>query len=139
MLQPIINNSLLVELNLDTLSVGQRYAFADEPQLRAGTAFITGVEAFTSDQVSTSLNQNAIVPVAANFTVVFAVRETEYIQNIPYYTLVSSLNGGFIRMLNNKQINLSKSYAICNNVTGLTAGQSLLFNFYYTDAKAGRK
>jgi len=43
----IITNSYLVELNLPTISLGQRYTFLDVPQLRYNAVIIDGLEAFT--------------------------------------------------------------------------------------------
>lgn len=138
LLQPVIENSYLVELNMATVSVGQRYTFNDVPQLRAGSILVKGVEAYSADQLSTSPNARPVIASNAmpNIVVTLVEKDTEVIYQIPYFTLVSSLNGGLIRMLKNKQINLVKSYAICYNTTGITAGDSLMFNFYYSDGKS---
>lgn len=134
----IITNSYLVELNLSTIGLGQRYTFLDVPQLRYNAVIIDGLEAFTAAQLATSPNQKTIVSAAASVNVVmtFVVDETEEIYQIPYYTLISSNNAGLIREFANKRINLVKSYATILNVSGLSAGESLIFNFYYR--KQGR-
>jgi hypothetical protein len=129
----IITNSYLVELNLPTISLGQRYTFLDVPQLRYNAVIIDGLEAFTADQLATSPNNKTIIPAtsAQGIVLTLVVDETEELYQIPYYTLISGNNAGLIREFANKRINLVKSYATILNTTGLTAGNSLIFNFYY--------
>ena len=129
----IITNSYLVELNLPTVSLGQRFTFLDVPQLRYNAVIIDGIEAFTADQLATSPNAKTIIPAAAATGIVLTlvVDETEELYQIPYYTLISGNNAGLIREFANKRINLVKSYATILNITSLTAGNSLIFNFYY--------
>jgi hypothetical protein len=129
----IITNSYLVELNLPTVSLGQRYTFLDVPQLRYNAVIIDGIEAFQNDQLATSPNNKAVINANAvsGIVITLVIDETEDLYQIPYYTLVSGNNAGLIREFANKRINLVKSYATILNTTGLTAGQSLIFNFYY--------
>jgi len=67
--------------------------------------------------------------------VTFAVRETEEVYQIPYFTLISAANAGMIREFANKQINLTKSYVTILDSTNLNAAESCIFNFYYTIAR----
>lgn len=129
----IITNSYLVELNLPTISQGQRYTFLDIPQLRYNAVTIDAIESLSASQVATSPNLKTTISSAAMLGIVltFVVNETEEIYQIPYFTLNAASNSGLIRDFANKRINLVKSYATILNTTGLTAGQSLLFNFYY--------
>ena len=137
MLQPIIYNSYLVEVNLTTVAVGQRYYFLDVPTLRAPYIFVQGIEAYNGDQVKLSPNNSTIISAAGStgIVVTFAVRETEEVYQIPYYTLIASANGGLIREFANKQINLTKSYVTILDSTNLNAAESCIFNFYYQIAK----
>ncbi len=137
MIQPIINNSYLVEVNLTTVANGQRYYFLDVPTLRAPYIFVQGIESYNADQVAISPNNSNIITAAGctGIVVTFAVRETEEVYQIPYFTLISSANGGIIREFANKQINLTKSYVTILDSTNLTAAESCLFNFYYTIAR----
>lgn len=130
---PIITNQYLVELNLPTISVGQRYTFLDVPQLRYNAVTIDGIESLTASQLATSPNLKTLVSSTGMLGIVctFVVDETEEIYQIPYFTLNAASNSGLIRDFQNKRINLVKSYATILNTTGLTAGQSLAFNFYY--------
>jgi hypothetical protein len=129
----IITNSYLVELNLPTISLGQRYTFLDVPQLRYNAVIIEGLEAFTVEQLKVSPNNKAIISATAslNLVLTLVVDETEELYQIPYYTLISGQNAGLIREFANKRINLVKSYITILNTTGLTAGESAIFNFYY--------
>lgn len=129
----IITSSYLVELNLPTISLGQRFTFLDVPQLRYNAVIIDGIEAFTNAQLATSPNAKAVINASASLGIVvtLVVDETEDIYQIPYYTLISANNAGLIREFANKRINLVKSYATILNTTGLSTGQSLMFNFYY--------
>ena len=123
----------MVELNLPTISLGQRYTFLDVPQLRYNAVIIEGLEAFTVDQLKVSPNNKAIISATAslNLVLTLVVDETEELYQIPYYTLISGQNAGLIREFANKRINLVKSYITILNTTGLTAGESAIFNFYY--------
>lgn len=129
----IITNSYLVELNLPSIALGQRYTFLDVPQLRYNAVIIEGLEGFTNTQLAVSPNNKNIITSAGslNLVLTLVVDETEDIYQIPYYTLISSNNAGLIREFANKRINLVKSYITILNTTGLTAGESAIFNFYY--------
>jgi hypothetical protein len=129
----IITNSYLVELNLPSIALGQRYTFLDVPQLRYNAVIIEGLEAFTSDQLATSTNNKTIIAPSGslNLVLTLVVDETEDVYQIPYYTLISANNAGLIREFANKRINLVKSYITILNTTSLSAGQSAIFNFYY--------
>lgn len=129
----IIENSYLVEVNLPSITLGQRYTFLDIPQLRYNAVTMMGIEAFTASQLATSPNNKTVISGAGSVNIVctFVVNETEDIYQIPYYTLISSNNAGLIREFQNKRINLVKSYITILNVSGLNANESVMFNFYY--------
>lgn len=137
MIQPIIKNSYLVEVNMPSVSVGQRYYFLDVPTLRAPYVFIHGIEAYTTSQITKSpLNYNAVTPAGMTGIVcTFAVKESEEVYLMPLFSFVAGLNAGVIREFANKQINLTKSYVTILDATNLTAGESVVFNFYYQLAK----
>jgi len=129
----IIQNSYLVEVNLPSVNLGQRYTFIDIPQLRYNAVTMMGIEAFTSTQLATSPNNKTVISAAGSVNLVctFVVDETEDIYQIPYYTLISGVNSGLIREFQNKRINLVKSYITVLNTTSLNANESAMFNFYY--------
>jgi hypothetical protein len=129
----IITNSYLVELNLPTIALGQRYTFLDVPQLRYNAVIIEGLEAFTNVQLAKSPNNKDVITAndSLNLVLTLVVDETEDLYQIPYYTLISGNNAGLIREFANKRINLVKSYITVLNAGSLVAGSSAMFNFYY--------
>jgi len=136
-IQPIIKNSYLIEVNISTPAVGQRYYFLDVPTLRAPYIFVNGIEAYTRDQVFFS-PLNALVVTQAGSTgivVTFAVKESEDIYQMPLFSFVSGYNAGIIRELANKQINLTKSYITILDPSNINAGESCIFNIYYQVAR----
>lgn len=134
----VINKSYLVEVNFATISANQRYYFNDVPQLsqRQSVVYIQGIEAFDATGLTVSPNNKNVIgttaaAAAANLICTFSVKDTEEIYQIPYFTLIGRQNGGVIRTFMNKQINLVKSYVTLVSITGVTAAESAVFNFYY--------
>ena len=132
MLQPIVEKSYLVELNLGTVVGAQRQVnFQFIPQLK--DAIIYGVEVFSATQVSLSPNGAAVVSTLglADLTVTFAVGDDQDVFLQPIADLNPALVSGFIRMYNNKKFNLTKSFITMQGVANIAANQSVLFNFFY--------
>lgn len=131
MLQPITEKSYLVEVNLGTVAVQKQINFAFIPQLEGSTIF--GIQSFSSDQLS--LSPNGSTPVTAvglaDLTVTFVVGDTQDIYLIPVADLNSPLIYGFIRMINNKKLNLTKSFVTIQSTTTVANNQVVLFNFLY--------
>lgn len=125
-----IKNAIQVEVTFGTVAAGQKYYFPDVPQLRNVTTH--GLEAFASTQLTTTPNgktvfSNTYVPTVM---VVLSVGDNEDVYQIPYYTLISSNNGGFIREFADLKININKSY-LQLNATGITAGHAASLVWYY--------
>lgn len=131
MLQPITEKSYLVELNLATVGVQRQVNFGFIPQLEG--AEIYAVQTFSATQLSLSPNGAAMVTAAglADLTVTFAVGDYQDIFLLPVADLNSPLINGFIRMLNNKRLNLTKSFVTIQSTTTVANNQSILFNFIY--------
>lgn len=131
MLQPITEKSYLVEVNLGTVAVQKQINFAFIPQLEGSTIY--GIQSFSSDQLS--LSPNGSTPVTAvglaDLTVTFVVGDTQDIYLIPVADLNSPLIYGFIRMINNKKLNLTKSFVTIQSTTTVANNQVVLFNFLY--------
>ena len=131
MLQPITEKSYLVEVNLGTVAVQKQINFAFIPQLEGSTIY--GIQSFSSDQLS--LSPNGSTPVSAvglaDLTVTFVVGDTQDIYLIPVADLNSPLIYGFIRMINNKKLNLTKSFVTIQSTTTVANNQVVLFNFLY--------
>jgi hypothetical protein len=131
MLQPITEKSYLVEVNLGTVAVQKQINFAFIPQLEGSTIY--GIQSFSSAQLS--LSPNGSTPVSAvglaDLTVTFVVGDTQDIYLIPVADLNSPLIYGFIRMINNKKLNLTKSFVTIQSNTTVANNQVVLFNFLY--------
>lgn len=140
-----IRNSYLTEIDFAAApSAGQKIFFKDYPNLtpRAGQRIIfTGVEAYYKDVLSTSPNGLTLVGLAelATLTVTIAVGSNEKLYKMPVTNLVTFLNGGFIRKLNNLEVTITKCY-VTANAAGIAANTAVCFNWYYEKTKlANRK
>jgi hypothetical protein len=134
-----IKHSILVEVNFPTLTAGATYLFPDVPELRQAGTRVEAIQALSATYLATSPAQKTVI-VAAGLTslvATFAVgaANTEELQQYPLYDLQPSNVSGNIRMFNDKQINLSKSYVKMLSVSNLTATYSVLFNFIYYRAR----
>ena len=131
MLQPITEKSYLVEVNLGTVAVQKQINFQFIPQLEG--SLIYGVQSFSRTQCSLSPNGSAVVTSVglADLTVTFVVGDTQDIFLLPVADLNSPLIAGFIRMLNNKRLNLTKSFVTIQSTTTVANNESILFNFLY--------
>ena len=131
MLQPIIEKSYLVEINLGTIAVQKQINFAFIPQLEGSTIY--GVQTFSASQLTTSPNGSTVVSTAglSNITVTLVVGDTQDVYLLPCSDLNSPLIYGFIRMINNKRLNLTKSFITIQSVASLVNNDSVLFNFIY--------
>jgi len=131
MLQPITEKSYLVEVNLGTVAVQKQINFQFIPQLEG--SLIYGVQSFSRTQCSLSPNGSTVVTTVglADLTVTFVVGDTQDIFLLPVADLNSPQIAGFIRMLNNKRLNLTKSFVTIQSVTTVANNESILFNFLY--------
>jgi hypothetical protein len=132
MLQPIVEKSYLVELNLGTVvGVQRQINFQFIPQLK--DAIIYGVQVFSAGQLSLSPNGAVVVSTLglSDLTVTFAVGDDQDVFLQPCADLNSALVNGFIRMYRDKRFNLTKSFVTIQNTINLAANQAVLFNFLY--------
>lgn len=127
-----IKKHFQVEVNFASLAVG-RYDIGDQPDLRGKR--ITAIEAYTATQCAVSYNGRAVVPTGVGINVILASADTdqvrESIYQLPYFSLIRSVNGGIYPKLVPQVINWSKSYLYISSVNGLTAGQSAIISVYY--------
>lgn len=132
----IIKRSQLVEAQFTgTVAVGKKYAFTQVPNISRNNIIIYGFEVFTATQLSVTPNNNTVVPAnaAPNIVITFVdENNVERIYQIPYYALISSLNGGFIRMVKPFILNLTKSYVQAVSVTNISTDQVASVNLYYS-------
>jgi len=130
-MQPIIEKSYLVEVNLGTIAVQKQINFAFVPQLEGSTIY--GIQSFSATQTGVSPNGSTVIANAglASLTVTFVVGDTQEIFLLPVADLNSPAIYGFIRMFNNKRLNLTKSFVTIQATTSLNNNESILFNFIY--------
>jgi hypothetical protein len=132
----IIKRSQLVEAQFTgTPAAGVKYAFTQVPNISRNNIIIYGFEVFTATQLVKTPSNNTVVPASAVTSIVITLvddNNVERVYQIPYYTLVSSLNGGFIRMVKPFILNLTKSYVQAVDVTNITSNQVASVNLYYS-------
>jgi len=131
---PIINRSLTIEVKLTSISAGQIFQFPDNQIIRGQEVTVYGIEAFSQTQVSKTPNSNNVVSAsgAAGLVVTFQDNtSTNRVYEIPYYTLLSYLNGGIIREFKPFKCILSKSYVKVLDGTNLTVNEAAFFNLIY--------
>jgi hypothetical protein len=132
----IIKRSQLVEAQFTgTPAIGKKYAFTQVPNISRNNIIIYGFEVFTATQLVSTPSNNVVVPASAVNSIVITFvddNNVERIYQIPYYALVSSLNGGFIRMVKPFILNLTKSYVQAVSVTNISENQVASVNLYYS-------
>jgi hypothetical protein len=132
----IIKRSQLVEAQFTgTPAIGKKYAFTQVPNISRNNIIIYGFEVFTATQLVSTPSNNTVVPASAVNSIVITFvddNNVERIYQIPYYALVSSLNGGFIRMVKPFILNLTKSYVQAVSVTNISTDQVASVNLYYS-------
>lgn len=131
MIQPIIEKSYLVEINLGTPAVQKTINFQFIPQLEGSTIY--GIQTFSVTDVASAPSGAAVVSTAglASCVVTFSVGDNQDIYLMPCSDLRSANNSGFQRMFNNKKLNLTKSFITILNTGSITANDTILFQFLY--------
>lgn len=131
----IIKKSQIVEAQFaNTFTVGQKYQFIEIPNLSQNNIVLYGIEAYTATQLLNSPAGNTIIAAADAPRVLVTFRDIkkeEFVYQMPIYSLVRSLNGGFITMFKPRIINLTDCYIQAMSTGTLAANQSVCFNFYY--------
>lgn len=138
MAQPVINRAYLTEIDFITApNRGDQIKFQDYPELvpRDGKSvvYMTGIICHYSAQVSTS--PNGFLVLGANdlaaLDLTIQVESTQNVYKFPLISLVDSLNGGFIRQLDNLPVNLTKSYITVNTSGAIAANTAVCFTWIY--------
>jgi len=135
MLQPVIENTYLVEVNLGTVATQKRINFQFVPQLE-GTE-IYAIQAFSQTDLALSPNGSIVATTAglAACSVTFVIGDDEKVYTLPLSDLRSANIYGFQRMFKNLKINLTKSYITIQTTTGVSNNDSILINFIYRPRK----
>lgn len=132
----IIKRSQLIEVQFSgTPAAGARYQFTEVPNISRNNILIYGFEAFSATQLAVTPNQNTVIAASVQDQLTLTLvdnNNNERIYQIPYYTAIRSLNGGFVLMVKPFVLNLTKSYAVLTNATGVNSGEVACLNLYYS-------
>ena len=132
----IIKRSQLIEAQFTgTPAVGKKYQFTEIPNISRNNIIVYGFEAFTATQLATTPNNNTVVASGVSDQLVVTLIDNdnkERIYQLPYYTAIRSLNGGFVLMVKPFILNLTRSYLQITNATGINANEVASLNLYYS-------
>jgi hypothetical protein len=132
----IIKRSQLIEAQFTgTVATGKKYAFTQVPNISRNNILVYGIEGFSASQLAVTPSNNTVVSSSAIDQIVITLvddKNVERVYQIPYYTLVSSLNGGFIKMVKPFILNLTRSYVQITSTTGINTDEVASFNLYYS-------
>lgn len=132
----IIKRSQLIEAQFTgTPATGKKYQFTEIPNISRNNIVIYGFEAFTNTQLSTTPNNNTVVSSGVSDQLVVTLIDNENkerVYQLPYYTAIRSLNGGFVLMVKPFILNLTRSYVQITDATGISANQVASINLYYS-------
>lgn len=132
----IIKRSQLIEAQITgTPAAGKKYPFTQVPNISRNNIIVYGFEVFTASQLAVTPNNNTVISAGAltGLTATFVdENNVERVYQIPGYTLVSSLNGGFIRMVKPFIFNLTKSYIQMTDVSSVNTDEVASLNLYYS-------
>ena len=132
----IIKRSQLVEAQIvGTPAAGKKYQFTDVPNISRNNIIIYGFEVFTAAQLAVTPNNNTVIPSAASDQLVITLIDNEnreIIYQLPYYTAIRSLNGGFVLMVKPFILNLTRSYVQITSASGISENQVASVNLYYS-------
>jgi len=132
----IIKRSQLIEAQFTgTPATGKKYQFTEIPNISRNNIVIYGFEAFTATQLAVTPNNNTVVAAGVSDQLVVTLIDSdnkERIYQLPYYTAIRSLNGGFVLMVKPFILNLTRSYVQITSATGINANEVASFNLYYS-------
>jgi hypothetical protein len=132
----IIKRSQLIEAQFTgTPAAGKKYQFTEIPNISRNNIIVYGFEAFTATQLAVTPNNNTVVASGVSDQLVVTLIDSdnkERIYQLPYYTAIRSLNGGFVLMVKPFILNLTRSYVQITSATGINANEVASFNLYYS-------
>jgi hypothetical protein len=132
----IIKRSQLVEAQIvGTPAAGKKYQFTDVPNISRNNIIIYGFEVFTAAQLAVTPNNNTVIASDKSDQLVITLVDNEnreIIYQLPYYTAIRSLNGGFVLMVKPFILNLTRSYVQITSATGISENQVASVNLYYS-------
>lgn len=132
----IIKRSQLIEAQFSgTPAAGKKYQFLEIPNISRNNIIVYGFEAFTAAQLAVTPNNNTVIASTTSDQMVITLIDNdnkERIYQLPYYTAIRSLNGGFVLMVKPFILNLTRSYVQLTSTTGINANEVASLNLYYS-------
>jgi len=132
----IIKRSQLIEAQFTgTPATGKKYQFTEIPNISRNNIVIYGFEAFTATKLAVTPNNNTVVASGVSDQLVVTLIDNdnkERVYQLPYYTAIRSLNGGFVLMVKPFILNLTRSYVQITSATGISANEVASINLYYS-------
>lgn len=132
----IIKRSQLIEAQFTgTPATGKKYQFTEIPNISRNNIVIYGFEAFTATQLAVTPNNNTVVGSGVSDQLVVTLIDNdnkERVYQLPYYTAIRSLNGGFVLMVKPFILNLTRSYVQITSATGISSNEVASINLYYS-------
>jgi hypothetical protein len=131
----VIKRSQLVEFPIvGTPATLRRYKARTIPNLSRNNIILYGIECYTEDQLAQTPSGEAVIDTADANQVVLTLMDTDknqFIYNCPIISLIRENVGGFVTIFKPRLINLNDCYIQLTDATGITAGENVVFNFYY--------
>jgi hypothetical protein len=118
-----------------TPATGKKYQFTEIPNISRNNIVIYGFEAFTATQLAVTPNNNTVVASGVSDQLVVTLIDNdnkERVYQLPYYTAIRSLNGGFVLMVKPFILNLTRSYVQITSASGINANEVASINLYYS-------
>ena len=132
----IIKRSQLIEAQFSgTPAAGKKYQFLEIPNISRNNIIVYGFEAFTAAQLAVTPNNNTVVASSTSDQMVITLIDNdnkERVYQLPYYTAIRSLNGGFVLMVKPFILNLTRSYVQLTSTTGINTNEVASLNLYYS-------
>lgn len=132
----IIKRSQLVEAQFTGTPVaGKKYQFTQIPNLSKNNVVIYGFEAFTATQLAVTPNNNTVIASGVSDQLVITLfdnKQNQLIYQLPYYTAIRSLNGGFVLMVKPFILNLTSSFVQITSASGISTNEVASLNLYYS-------
>lgn len=131
----IIKRSQLVRAQITgTPTLGNKFYFTDVPNLGRNGTILYGFEIFTATQLAKTPQNETVISGSAVSQVTITWRDNnkvEFVYQMPIYTAVRSLNGGFIVLIKPRIINLTDSYIQLTSTAGINSNEVVAANIYY--------
>jgi hypothetical protein len=129
--QPIMKRTRLFEVPLGTIALQKQINFQFNSEL-AGIQLYS-LQAYSASDIVSSPTLLPVISDAglASIVITLFIDEDEQVYQYPLSDLRPQNAGGLQRLLDNKRINISKSYITILSLSNLANNTSLMLNFVY--------